>query len=501
MSARRGSRGVALAASLLLAACGDAPAPTAGESPAGSAAAPAAAPAYGPVVDRAIAALSDAIDPRFEPEPADRELVNELTQVLANAGGDARLRELPLEEIRGIGDAALRELSRIAADPGAEANARAAAIELIAAVGTRPAGLALVELCDSRRETWVRRHAAWRASELPVDVDVVVPGLLLRLRSETDHEAAIYVASALARHANYAALEMLQRLVTTGADEAARQRAAAELARVVEEAGAPDAATLDAWWRAGAPELPSRAPSDHLRLAAWQWIATLSGDTFQLRPVDDARFILSRLGAWAVAPLADALADQDPYVRLHAAQCLERMGRRARAAVPALEAALDDPRLAAQAARALGAIGGPGVREVLESAIGPGPHERRVAAVRALELLGDAAAAPRLAERLADEAEPYDLRQTAAESLLALAPDDAAARAFLVASLTEPAADVGGAERALADWLAARADDASLDALRAAWRAADVAAGAIPTSSESTARRAARQRAFAELDG
>lgn len=496
MIARR--RGAAFAAWFAvagsLAACGDAPVP----EPAATSSAPADAIAREPVVDRAIAALSASLPRVAEPPAVDADLVNELTQVLANAGGDARLRELPLEEIRGMGDGALPDLSRIAADPEADANVRAAAIELIAAVGSRAAGLALVELCDSRRETWVRRHAAWRASELPIDVDVVVPGLLLRLRSETDHEAAIYVASALARHANFAGVEMLQRLVTTGSDDAARQRAAAELARVVEDAGAPDAATLIAWWTSGAPELPTHEPSDPLRLAAWQWIRTLSGDTFQLRPVDDARFILSRLGAWAVAPLAEALADQDPYVRLHAAQCLERMDARARDAVPALEDALDDPRLAAQAARALGAIGGDGVREVLVAATGPGPHERRVAAVRAFELLGDDATVPHLDARLADDAEPYDLRQTAAESILALAPDHAAARAFLVASLTEPAADVGGAERALADWLAARADDASLDELRAAWDAADVAAGAIPTSSESTARRAARRRAFAD---
>jgi hypothetical protein len=77
-------------------------------------------------------------------------------------------------------------------------------------------------------------------------------------------------------------------------------------------------------------------PSLRLRLDTWRWISQLSGEHFQLRGVDDARIVLSQLGSWATGPLTEALHDADVYVRVHVAQCIERMGPRGLAAGPEL---------------------------------------------------------------------------------------------------------------------------------------------------------------------
>jgi len=478
---------VAATLMLCLAACG--------ESEPTKDATPAQAPAHRAVVAEALAELSAQLPQFAESSAADPERVDGLVHFLS--GSDARTRELPLEEIRGIGDGALAELARIALDESRDAQERSAAIELIAAIQTPAAGLQLVELCASTNPSWIRSHAAWRLSELDPAIDVVLPGLLLRLRSETDHEAATYVAAALASRGNFAGLEMLRRLATDDADENVRARAASQLAAIVESQGAPDAATLIDQWHGRAPGLLPREPSARLRLAAWTWLQTLSGDTFQLRPVDDGRFLLVRLGPWIVEPLAAALDDIDPYVRLHSAQCLERMGPVARAAVPALIEALDDPRLAPQAAMSLGAIGGAGVLESLQAALTGGSHEVRVASARALGVLGDDTVAPTLRGLVSNEVEPIDLRQAAAESLLDLQPDRVdSAQEFLTSSLTNDAADVGGAEQALDAWLdSGAAPRVSAEALEA-WKAAAKSAGAIPTPAEARARRAARAEAL-----
>ncbi|MCA8978717.1 MAG: HEAT repeat domain-containing protein [Planctomycetes bacterium] len=473
---------VLVALLLGLAACGD-------SEPIAPPTAP--APMHSPVVAQAIAEWTARVPEEPAPEEADPELVDGLVQFLV--GADARSHDLPLEEIRGVGDGALPALVHTALDHERPVEQRTAAIELIAAIGTRAAGLQLVELCASTNPSWIRAHAAWRLSELDPAIDVVVPGLLLRLRSEIDHEAAIYVAAALASRRNFAGVEMLSRLASEDPDEGARTRAAGQLAAIVEQEGAADARALIDQWDARAPGFRHGEPSDALRLLAWQWIQTLSGDTFQLRPVDDARFLLMRLGPWIVEPLATALDDVDPYVRLHSAQCLERMGAVARPAVPALTKALDDPRLAPQAAMSLGAIGGPGVRESLSRAAAQGPNELRVAAARGLGVLGDDAVVTLLTQIFEDDSEPIDLRQAAAESVLKLRPGGVgSAQKFLVACLTDPAADVGGAERALDAWLGADGgsgvDAETLDA----WKAAAKSEGAIPTPAESRARRATR---------
>ena len=55
--------------------------------------------------------------------------------------------------------------------------------------------------------------------------------------------------------------------------------------------------------------------SDAQLREVWDLVLDMSGETFQLRPVDDARYVLSRLGPWCAREVASALTDEDPWLR------------------------------------------------------------------------------------------------------------------------------------------------------------------------------------------
>ena len=342
----------------------------------------------------------------------------------------------------------------------------------------------------------MRRYAAWclgRTSQ-----DRVVPRLVLRLKYEQDHEVFIWLASTLAHFLCYAGVDALSDIAATGESDAVRALAASELGRIAAEAGITDGhALVQAWHSAAALELPRPTPSQHLELALWTLAADLSEDHFQLRGVDDARYVLARLGPWAAEPIAEALHDADIYVRLHCAQVLGRMGPHARAAGPTLVGALGEPRVAPAAAEALGAVGYSPALAPLLACTEPGrEHELRVAAVRGLGRTHDPAAAPRVRAIFADEGEPTDLRMAAATALVRLESGEVVA-AFLARELTDTAGDPGGAEVALEEWLAsgASADEGRSPAAKeawAAWSAAAPAPGVIHTPAEARARRARR---------
>ena len=153
---------------------------------------------------------------------------------------------------------------------------------------------------------------------------------------------------------------------------------------------------------------------------------------------------LAGAGPEAVEPLIRALRDRDPKVRGGAARALETLGARAKAAVPALIAALTDPeppddpkpprgpsfddwqregepRPSGYYA-ALCAIGPPAVPVLLERLNAP-DRQARVVALRALGFLGDDAksSVPRLIALLRDP----DLRGEAASALGGIGARDA----------------------------------------------------------------------------
>ena len=428
--------------------------------------------------EAAVEALPAPVGPSEEPDP---EHIQGLVHMLANSSG--RTRELPLEEIGTLGDPAAPQLAVIAANGEHDPAERLAACELLAKLGTPRAVEHLLQLCEKSPEGWLRAQAAWRLGE--VDADWVVPRLVYRLKYELDPEAAIWLASTLGRHGNHSGLDALWNLRSNGEDEGIRGSANQRLVELAEAVGA---ASPEEHWELWTGTDPGRLllrsePSPRLQLAVWREIEQLSGEHFQLRGVDDARFILSRMGSWVTAPLADALHDEDVYVRVHVAQCLERRGPRANLAGPTLVEALADPTLAPTAAAALGRVAYPSAEPVLRRLIvqASTDHELRVACATALGHLGLSASIPALETVVAVEG-PQDLRQACAAALVALGVGDRGA-AFLLSSLRPGAPDRNGAEAALEQWLESLEGDVAGEVLEE-WLALEPAPGSIPTAAQ-----------------
>ncbi len=434
---------------------------------------------------------------RATPTTAEAD-VEAIEAVLGALGSpDARMQRLALADARALGDGGVRALANVLADAGAPAERRNAAAEALGAIATPSSIDALALRMESDREPWVRAQCAWRIQSAGLDEAVV--RLVLRLKYETDGATVVWIANALASYGNFAGLDGLRVVRDTSPDEDARARAADQLAAIATERGFESGDALYAAWVTGDSlgRIPARPPSDALRREAWDRIVRLG--EFDLRRVDDARFVLARMEPWIVPLLAEALSDTDVYTRFHAAQVLGRRGPRARAAVPSLIAALDEPRLGPQAAVALGAIGDRSATSAIEALLRDGRDlERRTAAARALATLGGKTSIERL-RSAAMPAEPLDLRQAAAGALVALGKGDTWAP-FLLECLTSPSADNGAAEHALGAWISARssASAAPFVALAERWRALEPAPESVPDAAEVARRRAERSRIVRE---
>lgn len=404
---------------------------------------------------RELESLLPPAPPAPAPEPELVERVQSLVGELAHVRG--KIRGALLEDLRSVGEPAVPIAAAIATETGRDADERRSAIEVLGAIDVPASSDALVALVDIERirEPWIRAHAAHQLAQHSSD-HVLLP-LITRLKYETDGETVIWIAAALAQHGNYAGGVGLRTLAREAADEQVREEARSMHQALAEEAGFPGVDALDAAWFAADPDprLAAVAPSPRLRLEAWRRIADLS--KFDLRRVDDARFSLSRSATWVVDLLVAALHEVEPYVRVHAAQTLERMGPRARAACRELVLGLDEPRLATSAAAALGSIGCPDALEALAAHTREACDlELRTASVAALGQLGSRAALPFLRPLLA-AGQPSDLRQSAAIASIALGdPRDAVP--ILVEGLTSPGGDPDAAESALEAWLARTAD-------------------------------------------
>jgi HEAT repeat protein len=447
-----------------------------------------------PLVAERIAALESALPPEPEAGPVDPEHVAGLLHFLARARG--RERDLPLLEVRELGDGAIPQLQGALGDTSRNADLRAAAIELLAALGTRRAIGTLCDHLERAPEAWVRAHCAWRLGE--AGRDLALPRLVLRLNYERDPEARFWIASSLGAMRNDAGLETLWAIAQGGQEPELAAAAATRLEELASAAGATDAREHWALFASGDPDrrLRRHSPSTELRLEIWRLVERLSGAHFQLRGVDDARFALARLGPAAAEVLAEALQEEDVYVRVHSAQCLERMGPGAFDAGPALMAGLQDPELAPAAALALGAIGYPLAESRLQAALSSGtPHELRVAAVEALGRLRLPSSSAALSSLFASE-EALDLRERAAQALVALGRGRDVAPA-LIGWMESREADRHAAESAFARWLSEEQSPAALE-LAAAWRELAPPPGVIPTPAQDEqriARRAALARA------
>ena len=434
---------------------------------------------------------------------------------LAASGGDSAATAKA--DIAAEGDTAIAPLIRVALGDSQPDTDRQAALDLLAAIESPTAAHALAYVATvagavdptsplgaSQAEgAWLRRYAVWvvRSHAAVVGADATVPALLKRLKYEPDEEARAWLAGTLADFGNLAGVEPLIRLA--GGAGPGAGAAATELARLVEQHGSVDGDALAASWSDGAAALP--APSEAARGMVWRYVSDVSGEHFQLRGVDDARYVLSRHGGWAAEELGRALADVDPFVRLHVAQALERMGPRAAAgAFDALVQRLDDANsgVAAAAAEALSAVCQNSERRseaalALRPLTGAGTdHERRVAAIRALGRLSLEEDTAALTSLVQGEELGADLRIAAAEGLVVRGEGRPAVR-FLVGQLDDPIGDAGSAEALLARWLESERgrwskDDDPVAVIRDAWSALAPPAERVHRPAEVRARRAAR---------
>lgn len=423
-----------LAGCLLLAACGGAAAPSSKPD----------SVVHAKVVEQALAACTA---PSVSPVPAQAGAPAEApaagaeeyleAALSAYAGNDAKSRELAVADLRVQGEALAPAFAAVLARAKDEPARAAAAVAALGAWGSVAARETLCAALERSSEAWLRARCAFELGRL--DDPALQPRLVLRLKYELDGETVLWLADALARQGNLSGLEGLQVLSGRTGDEWLSTTARQKADELAVARGAGFGGEL---LRRHANGLVSDAgTSPAFECAAWRMIARLA--LFDLRQVDDARFVLARMEDGVVPLLARALVDENRYVRLHAAQCLERRGPRGRGAHAALVAALGDASIASAAAPALGASEDGRAAAPLAAALRSSPHhETRVACALALERLllspplgtdfvrvGEAqwreqletaAALDALLRPLATtESAPLDLRQACAQALVA----------------------------------------------------------------------------------
>ena len=501
-----------------------------GSEPAG----PQATFIYEPVVQSALAACpAPEVAATSSPSAALPEGAEEYLEAAVSAwsGSDVRSRELTLTDVQRAGRGLVPAFVGVVAQAKQTPERAAAAIAVLGAWADTAAREALCQALETHAVPWVRARCAFELGKLRDPS--LLPRLLLRLKYEVDGETVLWLADALAQQGSLAGLEGL--LVLTGRTDDAwlADTARAKADELAARYGAPFGGELLRLHANGLiPE-----PGDSVQeCAAWRLIQRLS--LFDLRQVDDARFVLVRMPDYVVPLLERALRDENRYVRLHAAQCLERRTARNRAAHAGLAQAVLDPSIGGVAAAALGASSLASAGAPLVAALrATTAHELQVACMSGLERLlltppleSPAAATARgsavvqrvpqatwsaelegqyglealcqsraLGTNAQAQADiPLDLRQAAAQCLLAL---DAVTRdqgrsvwAFLCELAVRTDADPDAALRALKGSLERRAERGDADAQAAIeqWKALQPRSGMIETISESNARRAAQ---------
>ncbi len=470
-----------LIAALALAACGD------GAPPAPSRPAFELRAVVKPALAEALARAPIAAAPAA---PAEPEAVEAVLGALSSP--DARLRGLALEDAKALGDGGVAALAAAIADAAAEPARRNACAQALGAIATASAVDALLVRLETDGEPWLRAQCAWQIRT--ANRDEAVPRLLLRLKYEKDGATVVWIADALASLGNLSGLDGLRVLRDTSRDlvGAHRRGRAARDDRRRARIRRRRRAVRRVVARRTVRRSPQREPSDELRREAWDRIQRLS--EWDLRRVDEARFILVRLDAWVVPMLAAALHDADVYTRVHAAQCLERRGPRARARpFPSWSPRWPAARLAPGAADAIAAIGDRGAAAAVENSCARAATSSCAWPRRARWVPSAGRRRWKLLRAAWKPDQPIDLRQAAAGSLVGLGEGDAVAP-FLLECLGSKLADASAAEHALGAWIGRRAEAAARPWADFAtrWSALEPAAGSVPDAAEVARRRTGR---------
>lgn len=351
-----------------------------------------------------------------------------LAELQARSAAWAPPNDATQRELRELGDIALQLMP---ADQRTAARAERSLLEHKDAWFVLEPALLHEQVAVRRRAAWLCGRSNQTALQLP---------LLLRLKYELDAENLVWIADALLRLGNDTGLAWLDAAI--GA-EATAQRAGQLAVEALRARGAtladePTWADVQTalrertakWLATGVPSLPDAPPPEPVQLAARlaTHLATTQGT--QLRPVDDARYVLRRAGRLGLPMLSEALTATEHYLRTMALQVLAELGPTANSTVDAVLPLLGDPFTAPYAVRTLGEIGGEKALPQLRSALDTSDSELRAAAAQALGLLGDRTGVPALQARLRDGNETTDVRVSAAFGLRCFG-DDAEAEAYL----------------------------------------------------------------------
>ncbi|MCB9888849.1 MAG: HEAT repeat domain-containing protein [Planctomycetes bacterium] len=258
-----------------------------------------------------------------------------------------------------------------------------------------------------------------------------VPLLLRRMKDETSAaEPRFYLADALCRLDNLAALpELLEAM-----EGALAQRAAGTAITLLDRCGrspgsAPTYAALRAglrllyreWCVLGRVPVVEPVPLDAVaRARLGRCFVDMVGK--ELRPVDEARYVLSRMGAPAVSLLERVLDAEELYLRQHGLEILRRMGLQSSSVASKVRPLLGDPQLRGEAAATLGEIGAIDAVPDLLGLLEDPDIEVQCAAAGAFGPLAAHGAVPQLEALLSRQETPMDLRVRAAFSLAMLRP-------------------------------------------------------------------------------
>lgn len=375
-------------------------------------------------------------------DPADADQVQGLLQTLLDS--HARFQKVAREELLALGESARVRLANWLVPEPADLAPELLhqAVQLLGAEGLRDLDTLVTIATSGRLEVSpytlpVRREALYQLGLMKDDRALL--RLIRHLKYEKDPENFLWLGWALLELGNGSGVPALYDL-TRSEDPDLAARTQATLQQAAQARGTTPEALLPTWI-AGDPDVwPTPNVSPELRCLVWQEIEATAGEHFQMRGIDDARNQLKGLGTWVAAPLAEATRDKDMYVRLHAAQILQRLGPRGRDAVDALERLLPDPTAGPTAAAALGAIGTPQAYEALSRAIHPGSaRPLQVAALQAMAFSaeptggGDARTLWQSAQAAHDE----ELAIAAAGCLLRTQPD-APVLSYLSERLPQP---------------------------------------------------------------
>lgn len=385
--------------------------------------------------------------------------------LLAACGGESPVAPPPPPDLRDV-ESELREIVAQAPPPPTdermiELRGLLEAAFVPGAADARLAARAKTNLLEQDDAAWileeglqhelvaVRSNAAFQLGQLGAGkASASVVPLAKRLKYEREPECLMWIAGALASLHNHAGLDALASVLADGprAPPAATRQQAGEIAISILQVSGPAVADrpsyaelqreLDrlarAWRRTGTTPGDTQVPDALTRGRIAELVVILRD--FQLRPVDDARFVLARLGSLGLPALRLTTRARNNYLRNHGLEVLRDLGASAAGLADDVLPLLGDEISAPYAAQALGTLGDSSAAPLLIDLLRNPALDLRTAICGALGPLGNPVAIPPLRRVLRDEKASLDERVYAAFSL-ALLEDWGEGLAFLEARL------------------------------------------------------------------